>query len=113
VENALLLRAGLSRRKLVIAFTKFFVAMAALIAKEQIPDLRIVPAFVDRSAQWTSQLRYSCRLGNEFKGKTLITFETTSGPKSVETTVWSVTDNHLTLKGGVSIPLSSVIEVSC
>jgi hypothetical protein len=89
------------------------VAMSAIIAKEQIPDLRIVPAFVDRTALWANQLRYSCRLGNEFKGKTLITFETTSGPKSVETTVWSVTESHLTLKGGLHIPLNSVIGLSC
>jgi hypothetical protein len=87
--------------------------MATLIAKERIPDFRIVPAFVDRSTQWLDQLQYSCRLGNEFKGKTVITFETTSGPKSVETTVWSVTDNHVTLKGGLSIPLNSVIDLYC
>jgi hypothetical protein len=87
--------------------------MATLIAKEQITEYRIVPAFVDRSAQWLDQLQYSCRLGNEFKGKTVITFETTQGPKSVETTVWSVTDNHVMLKGGVSIPLNSVIDLYC
>ncbi len=87
--------------------------MTSLIAKEQIPSLSIVPAFVDRSAQWLSQLHYSCRLGNEFKGKTTITFETTSGPRSVETTVWSVTEKHLTLKGGLCIPLNSVIDLSC
>lgn len=87
--------------------------MATIIAKEQIPELRIVPAFVDRSSTWLDQLQYSCRLGNEFKGKTVITFETTNGPKAVETTVWSVTDSHLTLKGGLSIPLNSVIDLYC
>ena len=87
--------------------------MATIIAKEHIPDYRIVPAFVDRSNQWTNQLQYSCRLGNEFKGKTVITFETTNGPRAVETTIWSVTDNHLMLKGGVEIPLNSVIDLYC
>jgi hypothetical protein len=87
--------------------------MPTLIAKEQIPELRIVPAFVDRTKEWLNQLTYSCRLGNEFKGKTVITFETTSGPRAVETTIWSVTDNHLTLKGGLDIPLSSVIDLYC
>ncbi len=87
--------------------------MASIIAKEQIPEYRIVPAFVDRSSLWLNQLQYSCRLGNEFKGKTVITFETTNGPKAVETTVWSVTDNHVTLKGGLAIPLSSVIDLYC
>jgi hypothetical protein len=87
--------------------------MATIIAKEQIPEYRIVPAFVDRTGYWVDQLRYSCRLGNEFKGKTVITFETTKGPRAVETTIWSVTDNHLMLKGGVDIPLSSVIDLYC
>jgi hypothetical protein len=87
--------------------------MATIIAKEQIPELRIVPAFVDRSTLWINQLQYSCRLGNEFKGKSVITFETTNGPKAVETTVWSVTDSHVTLKGGLSIPLNSVIDLYC
>ena len=87
--------------------------MATVIAKEQISECRIVPAFVDRTGQWLDQLQYSCRLGNEFKGKTVITFETTKGPCAVETTIWSVTDNHLMIKGGVDIPLSSVIDIYC
>jgi hypothetical protein len=87
--------------------------MATIIAKEQIPEYRIVPAFVDRTPVWLDQLQYSCRLGNEFKGKTVITFETTKGPRAVETTIWSVTDNHLMLKGGVEIPLCSVIDLYC
>lgn len=87
--------------------------MAPLIPKEQIPEYRIVPAFVDRSTDWMNQLQYSLRLGNEFKGKTVVTFETTQGPRAVETTIWSVTDNHLMLKGGLDIPLSSVIDLYC
>ena len=85
--------------------------MARLIQKEEIPGLQIVPAFVDNSQKWHEELAYATRLGNEFKGKTAIVFETTQGPCEVETTVWSVTDNYLTLKGGVTIPLQSVIRV--
>ncbi len=87
--------------------------MATLIAKEQIPGLHIVPAFVDCSEQWKRKLNYSCRLGNEYKGKSTITFETSEGPLAVETTVWAVTDKHLSLKGGLCIPLSSVIDLNC
>lgn len=85
--------------------------MATLIAKEEITDYKIVPAFVDRSEQWQKDLSYAVRLGNEFKGKTSITFETTAGPRSVETTVWSVTDGYLQLKGGTLIPVKSLIDV--
>jgi hypothetical protein len=85
--------------------------MATLIAKEEIPLYRIVPAFVDNSQHWKEELNYATRLGNEFKGKTSITFETTQGPRSVTTTVWSVMDNYLQLKGGLDIPLNSIIDV--
>ncbi len=85
--------------------------MATLIEKEEIPLYKIIPAFVDNSDHWTKELAYAMRLGNEFKGKTNITFETTSGPCAVDTTVWSVTDNYLQLKGGLTIPLNSIIEV--
>ena len=85
--------------------------MATLIAKEEIPLYRIVPAFVDKSDQWEKDLNYATRLGNEFKGKTSITFETTQGPRIVSTTVWSVSRDFLQLKGGMNIPVNSIIDV--
>ncbi len=85
--------------------------MTTLIAKEQISEYQIVPAFVDKSEYWQDELKYAVRLGNEFKGKTVITFETTQGPRTVETTVWSVTDKYVGLKSGTNIPLASIIDV--
>lgn len=85
--------------------------MGTIIAKEEIPGYQLVPAFVDRSEQWLKHLQYAVRLGNEFKGKTVITFETTKGPRTVETTIWSVTDNYMILKGGTNIPLASIIDL--
>lgn len=85
--------------------------MTTLIAKEQISEYQIVPAFVDKSEYWQDELKYAVRLGNEFKGKTVITFETTQGPRTVETTVWSVTDKYVGLKSGTNIPLESIIDI--
>lgn len=85
--------------------------MRAVIAKEEIPQLKIIPAFVDNTNRWRRELEYAVRLGNEYKGKTHITFETTQGPKEVETTIWSITDDHLQLKGGTLIPLYSIIDI--
>jgi len=85
--------------------------MPLTIAKEEIPQLKIVSAFVDRTEFWKEELMYAARLGNEFKGKTVITFETTQGPKTVETTVWSYTDKYLQLKGGMVIPLAALIDI--
>ncbi len=85
--------------------------MAAVVEKEAIPQLNIIPAFVDKSEHWQNTLLYATRLGNEFKGKTRITFETTQGPKIVETTVWSVAGGFLQLKAGMFLPLNSIIDV--
>lgn len=85
--------------------------MATLIEKEDIPLYKIIPAFVDRSENLERELAYAARLGNEFKGKTQITFETTQGPRTVNTTVWSVIDSYLQLKGCTIIPLQSIIDI--
>lgn len=84
---------------------------ATIIEKEQIPDYKVIPAFVDKTEYWRNELQYAVRLGNEFKGKTSITFETMQGPRTVTTTVWSVTNSYMQLKGGLTIPLNSIIDV--
>lgn len=81
------------------------------INKEEIANHSFAKAEVDQSELYRQVLKYFERLGNEFKGKCNITFNTTEGPKSVNTTVWSVTDNFCQLKAGISIPLSSIVEV--
>lgn len=85
--------------------------MSNVIAKEEIEGYKLVPAFVDKTEHWRGQLQYAERLGNEHKGKTVITFQTTSGPRTVETTVWSVTETYMILKGGTNIPLASVTDL--
>ncbi|WP_207798834.1 hypothetical protein [Taibaiella soli] len=85
--------------------------MATLISKEEIPTYKLVPAFIDKTQTWLRELGYAVRLGNSFKGKTAITFETTNGPRTVETTVWYVDERFMQLKGGTVIPLQSVIDM--
>lgn len=82
-----------------------------LIKKEELGNYHLLPAEVDRTEYWLQHLNYAVRLGNEHKSKTFITFNTSDGPKSVETTVWSLTEHYISLKGGVLIPLKSIIEV--
>lgn len=83
----------------------------APILKEDIKNYTITTAPKDNSQHWYKELAYAVRLGNEFKGKTTITFQTTDGPKTVETTVWSVTEHYIQLKGGINIPLKSIIDI--
>lgn len=85
--------------------------MATIILKEDIANVKLIPATVDNSHIWLERLVYAVRLGNAYKGKTAITFNTEDGEKTVETTVWSLTDRFIQLKGGVLIPLSSIVDV--
>lgn len=86
-------------------------ATGTLIEKELIPQIKFAKAEVDQTTHYHRVLKYFERLGNEFKGKCSISFNTTDGIRTVNTTVWSVTEGYCQLKGGISIPLSSITEV--
>ena len=82
-----------------------------LIAKEDLYQYKIIDAPIDHSLELRGKLQNALRLGNEFKSKTSITFMTQSGPKRIETTVWSLTDKYLQIKGGILLPVSSLIAI--
>ncbi|SEL04961.1 hypothetical protein [Parapedobacter koreensis] len=82
-----------------------------LIPKEDIPKYRLAKASEDHSRELRPKLQGALRLGNEFKSKATITFQTLDGPKRVETTVWTLTDDALQIKNGVVLPLGSLLDV--
>lgn len=82
-----------------------------LIAKEDIPKYKVTKAAADHSIELRDKLQAALRLGNEFKAKATITFQTLDGPKRVETTVWTVTDDALQIKNGVVLPLGSLLDI--
>ena len=82
-----------------------------LIEKENLYQYKVVDAPVNHSEELQSKLKNALRLGNEFKSKTNITFMTEEGPKRIETTVWSLTEKYLQIKGGILLPLSSLIAI--
>ncbi|TXH55179.1 MAG: hypothetical protein E6Q89_07080 [Bacteroidia bacterium] len=83
----------------------------AIIPKEEVSHYKLVPAEIDQSTHWKHTLDYAVRLGNEFKSKTYISFLTSQGARAIETTVWSLTENHIEIKGGIDIPLNSIIDI--
>lgn len=82
-----------------------------LIPKEDVPKYKLVRASEDHSTELKNKLRGALRLGNEFKSKAVITFQTLDGPKRVETTVWTVTEDALQIKNGIVLPLSSLLDI--
>jgi hypothetical protein len=85
------------------------------IAKEQVHELRYPAGDVLKSREDIQnrrmQLERALVLGNLEKYKVKIIFEDEGGMKLVETTVWSVTDDRVILKGNVGIPLRRILQV--
>ena len=50
-------------------------------------------------------------LGNTVKGKVRIVFEDTESVKQVLTTIWGLTDMHVILKYGLTIPLNRIYSI--
>lgn len=85
---------------------------AELIEKEEVINYTLLDAPADERHVVKEKLQGALRLGNEFKSKAYITFQTDQGPKKIETTVWNVTDNYIQIKNRVLIPISSLIDIT-
>lgn len=84
---------------------------AELIPKEEVVNYHFIPADKSLSDVTKEKLNRALRLGNEYKRKTQITFLTDEGPKKIETTVWTLGENYIQIKGSISIPISSLIHI--
>jgi hypothetical protein len=82
-----------------------------LIEKEEIDILDFLPADITPSEDILAKLASAQRLGNEFKSKAYIAFNTKHGVKRVSTTVWAVTEKYLQLKNNVHVPINSIIDI--
>lgn len=82
-----------------------------LINKEELVNYKFTKAPEDQRSMLRLKLNNALRLGNEFKSKCSIAFQTSEGPKRIETTVWTLTEDYLQIKNGVVIPLTSLIDI--
>lgn len=84
--------------------------MNKLIAKEQISQVRFVeaPKSSDEKNLLHKDLEKAAVLGNAFRNKVSITFETVEGTLTVITTVWAALQEGVSLKGGVFIPVRAI-----
>lgn len=84
------------------------------VAKESIPTLRfpledVLPTLEERRRRRHDAER-ACALGNNYHGKLDIYFITADGQtRRVQTTVWAVHEDYLTLKAGVTLPLRAIV----
>ena len=87
-----------------------------MIEKEKIEMLKFphdeVLTDVNLIKERNSELNRALSLGNLEHTKIKIYFEDDQSRKSVETTVWGVTDKRVILKQGVVIPINRVHKIS-
>jgi len=57
------------------------------------------------------KLKTAMLLGNNFKHKVKIIFRDTKLQRVVETTLWFVSEKHITLKSGVVMPVGCIEDV--
>lgn len=84
---------------------------AQIIPKEEVSNYRFLTAPEHDISRFETKLSGAMRLGNEFKSKAFIAFMTEDGPKAIETTVWTVAGDFLQIKGGILIPLTSLLDI--
>lgn len=81
------------------------------VEKESIPGLTFSKASNVPSEELIRKLQQAEKLGNAFKGKVTIRFETEQGTKETETTIWNFMGEHIQLKAGVTIPLYAIVDL--
>lgn len=85
------------------------------VIKEDIAKLNFIPEEVlaseDAIKQRKHDLEKAMVLGNGYRAKARIVFETDEGLKEIETHIWATTDRFVILKGGLYIPVHCIRNV--
>ena len=86
-----------------------------LIDKEAVKELHFpnTEVFTEKEAilQRMNDLDRALSLGNLEHGKIKIFFEDDISKKSIETTIWGVTDSRVILKQGLVIPVNRIHKI--
>lgn len=90
-------------------------ARITTIEKENIPWLEFhnhEVLMLDSQIKYRQYLLHRAMLlGNNDHTKVKMIFECDQGLYKVETTVWATTDDYVLLKGGVYLPIKSILDV--
>lgn len=86
-----------------------------VIPKEEVAKFKFVSEDVlktdNERHERFSKLEKAMVLGNGYKTKVKITFETIEGVRKVETTVWEASEDQLLIKGDTMIPIHAILDV--
>ena len=86
-----------------------------LVSKEEIKNFRFPKTDVlidtEEVKRRRIELERSTVLGNIEQQKVFIYFEDDMGLKKVETTIWATTENNISLKSGVHVPIHRIHKI--
>ena len=89
---------------------------ATLVEKEQVERLTFPKGEVLGSKEAIKirsiKLENATRLGNIEHYKVKIVFGANEGLMMIDTTVWAITNNYISLKGGVTLPIKRIYEIN-
>jgi len=89
--------------------------VATHVAKEDLGQIHFPKEEVLIGAEQRAELKATIdkalKLGNALKGKVKIVFEDDQGLKTVETTIWGVTNKNIILKRETLIPIRRIHEI--
>ena len=90
--------------------------MSELIQKEQIqfltfPQKEVLTECKDKLER-IYELKRAMVLGNIERQKVRITFKDIECVRSVETTIWGITDSSVILKNSIIIPLKRILKIA-
>lgn len=83
-----------------------------LFPKEALPTMQFTHLHKGKlPASISADLEEAVILGNGYRGKVTLVFQTKDGDVAVQTTIWQADSQCVTLKGGLTIPTSCIKEV--
>lgn len=82
-----------------------------IIEKEQLPLLPLYPIKERNSSDFTLRLNEAVLLSNTDKNKCKITVLSHNGLITVNTTIWYASNEHICLKGGITVPIKCIYDI--
>ncbi len=120
-RNGLLLKSILNNIKKIkimnnTALNRVYKSPTLMIDKEELVKVKFSPSEVfedvTKKSERKKKLQRALKLGNNYKTHVRLTLKSKFHKVfQTEATVWAVTEKYVTLKGGINVPINSIVSV--
>ena len=81
------------------------------VPRDELVNITFKPSGKEPSKEFRKKLQSAMNIGNDYKIKVRIVFETNNGIMSTKTTIWMVGKQYILVKGNIAIPINSIWTV--